>query len=53
MQKRVDPKSHVNTLDPLLAVLRTRTGVAFLKRLTIVLDEDSEKGFGLVSRLAP
>ena len=48
VQKRVDPKTHVNTLDPLLSQLRKRTGVAFLKRLTIVLDEDSEKGFGLV-----
>lgn len=47
--KKIDPKSHVNELDPLLGLLRKRTGVIFLKRLTIVLDEDSEKGFGLVS----
>jgi ribonuclease P/MRP protein subunit RPP1 len=47
--KRVDPKTHANVLDGLLPQLRKREGVAFLKRLTIVLDEDSEKGFGLVS----
>lgn len=46
--KRIDSKSHVNVLDPLLLQLRKRSGVAYLKRLTIVLDEDSEKGFGLV-----
>jgi len=28
--------------------LKRRPGVVFLKRITIVLDEDSEKGFGLV-----
>jgi ribonuclease P/MRP protein subunit RPP1 len=47
--KRVDPKSHANILDGLLAQLKKRDGIALLKRLTIVLDEDSEKGFGLVS----
>lgn len=50
VQKKVDPKSHVNTLDPLLLQLRKRSGVAYLKRLTIVLDDESEKGFGLVRR---
>ncbi|KIP02763.1 hypothetical protein PHLGIDRAFT_78642 [Phlebiopsis gigantea 11061_1 CR5-6] len=49
VQKRVDPKSHVNTLDPLLLQLRKRSGVAYLKRLTIVLNEESEKGFGLTT----
>jgi hypothetical protein len=49
--KRVDPKTHTNVLDGLLAQLRKRDGVAFMKRLTIVLDEDSEKGFGLVRAL--
>lgn len=48
VQKKVDPKTHVNTLDPLLAQLRKRDRLIFVKRLTIVLDEDSEKGFGLV-----
>jgi ribonuclease P/MRP protein subunit RPP1 len=46
--KRVDPKTHVNVLDGLIGQLRKRDGIAYLKRLTIVLDEDSEKGFGLV-----
>jgi ribonuclease P/MRP protein subunit RPP1 len=45
---RVDPKTHTNVLDGLVPMLRARAGVVFLKRLTIVLDEDSEKGFGLV-----
>jgi ribonuclease P/MRP protein subunit RPP1 len=46
--KRIDPKTHINELDLLLGLLRKRSGVIYLKRLTIVLDEDSEKGFGLV-----
>jgi ribonuclease P/MRP protein subunit RPP1 len=49
VNKKIDPKTHVNILDGLLTQLRTRPGVIFLKRLTIVLDDDSEKGFGLVS----
>ena len=48
VERKVDPKTFVNTLDPLLGQLRKRPGVVYLKRLTIVLDEDSEKGFGLV-----
>lgn len=48
VQRKLDPKTHINVLDPLLSQLRKRTGAAFLKRLTIVLDEESEKGFGLV-----
>ncbi|TDL20584.1 PHP domain-like protein, partial [Rickenella mellea] len=47
VHSKIDPKTHANTLDPLLAQLRKRERVLFLKRLTIVLDEDSEKGFGL------
>lgn len=50
VHKRVEPRSHVNVLDGLAARLRARPGVVFLTRLNIVLDEDSEKGFGLVSR---
>ena len=46
--KKLDPKTHVNVLDALLAQLRPRAGLVLLKRLTIVLDEESEKGFGLV-----
>ena len=48
IQRKIDPKAHVNVLDPLLKQLRKRTDVVYLKRLTIVLDEESEKGFGLV-----
>lgn len=47
--KKVVPKTHVNVLDSLLGQLRTRQGIVFLKRLNIVLDSESEKGFGLVS----
>jgi ribonuclease P/MRP protein subunit RPP1 len=36
-------------LDSLLLSLRKRAGILYLKRLNIILDEDSEKGFGLVS----
>ncbi|KAI0663319.1 PHP domain-like protein [Cubamyces menziesii] len=49
VERKVDPKTFVNTLDPLLGQLRKRPGVVYLKRLTIVLDEDSEKGFGLTN----
>lgn len=52
IHKKIDPKAHVDTLGPLLEKLRKRQGVLFLKRLTIVLDEDSEKGFGLVCLIA-
>jgi ribonuclease P/MRP protein subunit RPP1 len=48
IQTKVEPKTFVNVLDPLLRQLKKRPGVVYLKRLTIVLDEDSEKGFGLV-----
>ncbi|KAJ7508398.1 PHP domain-like protein [Mycena galericulata] len=47
VQTAVVPKAHVNILDALLAQLKPRPGVVLLKRLTIVLDHDSEKGFGL------
>ncbi|KAI9462578.1 RNase P subunit p30-domain-containing protein [Boletus coccyginus] len=49
VEKKIDPKMHVNILDVLLPQLKSRTGVVFLKRLTINIDEDSEKGFGLTS----
>ena len=48
VERKVDPKTFVNVLDTLLPQLRKRSGVVYLKRLSIVLDEDSEKGFGLV-----
>jgi len=44
----VDSKTHVNSLDIVFGRLRSRPGVVYLKRLSIILDEDSEKGFGLV-----
>jgi ribonuclease P/MRP protein subunit RPP1 len=46
--KKVDSKSHTNPLESLLPQLKPRPGIVLLKRLNIVLDEDSEKGFGLV-----
>ncbi|PCH37146.1 PHP domain-like protein [Wolfiporia cocos MD-104 SS10] len=52
VQRKIDPKTHVNVLVPLLAQLRKRTGILMLKRLTIVLDEESEKGFGLTNQNA-
>ncbi|KIY47741.1 PHP domain-like protein, partial [Fistulina hepatica ATCC 64428] len=47
--KKVDGKSHINVLNPLLARLRPRPGIVYLKRLNIVLDDESEKGFGLTA----
>jgi len=52
VKKRVDAKTHINTLNPLLDRLRVRPGIVYLKRLNITLDQDSEKGFGLVSHIA-
>lgn len=51
VSKKVDAKTQPNILDPLLLKLKERQGVVFLKRLNIVIDEDSEKGFGLVCYL--
>jgi ribonuclease P/MRP protein subunit RPP1 len=45
---KVDANTHVNVLDPLLSQLKQRAGVVFLKRLTVILDDGSEKGTGLV-----
>ncbi|TFY56289.1 hypothetical protein EVG20_g8983 [Dentipellis fragilis] len=53
VQKKIEQKAFVNVLDPLLGQLRKRPGIVYLKRLTIVLDEDSEKGFGLTNANAP
>ncbi|KAK1228473.1 RNA-binding RNA processing protein rpp1 [Marasmius sp. AFHP31] len=49
VHKKVDPKVHVNILDGLLSRLKKRDGIVCLKRLSIILDEDSEKGFGLIN----
>src|SRR5258708_288428 len=51
VKKRVDPKTHVNSLNSLVGRLRVRPGIVYLKRLNIILDQDSEKGFGLVSHI--
>jgi ribonuclease P/MRP protein subunit RPP1 len=48
IKTKIEPKTFVNALDPLLRLVKKRPGIIYLKRLTIVLDEDSEKGFGLV-----
>lgn len=48
VNKKVDPKTHINILDILLKQLKPRNEILYMKRLTIILDEDSEKGFGLV-----
>ncbi|KAG6888249.1 hypothetical protein C0992_009205 [Termitomyces sp. T32_za158] len=47
--KRVDQKSHVNTAEALVDQLRKRPGLVYLRRLSIILDGDSEKGFGLTN----
>ncbi|KAH9026815.1 PHP domain-like protein [Lactarius pseudohatsudake] len=49
IKTKVEPKTFVNALDPLLRLVKKRPGIIYLKRLTIVLDEDSEKGFGLTN----
>ncbi|KAJ3518226.1 hypothetical protein NMY22_g13791 [Coprinellus aureogranulatus] len=53
VHKKIDSKTHVNVLDVVLSRLKSRPGVVFLKRLSIVLDEDSEKGFGLINANIP
>lgn len=47
-KSRIEQKTHVNVLDPLLKQIRSRKGVIFLRRLTLLLDEESEKGTGMV-----
>ncbi|KAH8825098.1 RNase P subunit p30-domain-containing protein, partial [Flagelloscypha sp. PMI_526] len=46
VNKKIE-KNHVNFLDEILPGLKKRDGVLILKRLNIILDSDSEKGFGL------
>ncbi|EAU86606.2 hypothetical protein CC1G_07802 [Coprinopsis cinerea okayama7 len=53
VHKKVDSKTHCNPLDGLLSQLKPRPGIVFLKRLNVVLDEDSEKGFGLINANIP
>ena len=40
---------HINYLDSLVQQLKKREGVVYLKRLTILMDDTSDKGPGLVS----
>ncbi|KAJ7447197.1 PHP domain-like protein [Mycena latifolia] len=47
VQTAVVPKAHANILESLVTQLKPRPGIVLLKRLTIVLDQESEKGFGL------
>lgn len=49
IQTKYDPKTHENVFAALLTQLRKRDGILFIKRLTILLDEESDKGNGLVS----
>ncbi|KAJ2922167.1 hypothetical protein H1R20_g14928, partial [Candolleomyces eurysporus] len=53
VHKKVDSKTHVNVLDAVLGQLKSRPGIVYLKRLNIILDEDSEKGFGLINANIP
>ena len=53
LKTKVEPKTFINILDPLFRQLKKRHGIIYLKRLTISLDEDSEKGFGLVRSYFP
>ncbi len=53
IKTKVEPKTFVNALDPLLRLVKKRPGIIYLKRLTIILDEGSEKGFGLVCLILP
>ncbi|KAG8800112.1 hypothetical protein FRC16_003695 [Serendipita sp. 398] len=48
IQTCFSPSDHVNYLNELLQKLKKRDGVVILKRLTIILDDASEKGTGLV-----
>lgn len=48
IEGKIDPVTHIN---PLLAV-PPRTDLIILRRLTIILDESSEKGFGLSTQHA-
>jgi len=49
VNKKIDSKTHVNHLESLTSQLRPRSGIVYLKRLNIILDQDSEKGFGLIN----
>ena len=48
VQTCFSPNGHVNYLEELSRRLKRRDGLVILKRLTILLDDASEKGTGLV-----
>ncbi|KIM28843.1 hypothetical protein M408DRAFT_8613 [Serendipita vermifera MAFF 305830] len=50
IQSSFSANGHVNFLDELVKRLKKREGVIILKRLTIVLDDASEKGTGLAKQ---
>ncbi|KIJ56207.1 hypothetical protein M422DRAFT_219375 [Sphaerobolus stellatus SS14] len=47
MQTKIDAKTHVNWLEGLVPKLKKRQGILILKRLTVVLDEESDRGNGV------
>lgn len=47
IQTCFSPNGHVNYLEELSKRLKVRDGIVILKRLTILLDDASEKGIGL------
>jgi ribonuclease P/MRP protein subunit RPP1 len=49
METRIDGRTHVNWFPGLMPKLKKRQGVVLLKRLTVVLDDESDKGNGIVS----
>lgn len=48
IQSSFSSNGHVNYLEELVKRLKKREGIILLKRLTLVLDDASEKGTGLV-----
>ncbi|KAG8833258.1 hypothetical protein FRC17_011033 [Serendipita sp. 399] len=50
IQTCFSPNGHINYLNELVRKLKRRDGIIILKRLTIILDEGSEKGTGLTKQ---
>ena len=48
VQSKVDSRTHIDWPQDLVPRLRKRQGVAILTRLTVILDEEGEKGNGIV-----
>ncbi|KAF8503221.1 PHP domain-like protein [Hysterangium stoloniferum] len=47
METKIDGRTHVDWFPGLIPKLKKRQGVLLLKRLTIILDDDSDKGNGV------